>query len=104
MRNRVLADELRRRTPGVWVEFAVCRHPANQVVNSLKESVAGSSNGLEAFRRLSSSDSVRDWNAREVLEHTCSADEEPSDWRSWMLDRYFPAPDATDGRHLMGSL
>lgn len=90
MRNRVLADEVRRRTPGAWVEFAVCAHPANKALAGLRDPVAGSSVAIEAFRRLSSQDAVRDWNARDIFEHVCSSGGELVGWRPWMLDRYFP--------------
>jgi hypothetical protein len=90
MRNRVLADELRRQIPGSWVEFAVCCHPGNRALAGLKEPVAGSSNAIEAFRKLSSVDAVREWSAREVID-VCAVGVGLSDWRAWMLSRYFPS-------------
>lgn len=90
MRNRVLADELSRRTPGAWAEFTICRHPANNVLTTLKEPVAGSSNAMEAFRILSSPKSVRDWNAEEVVGFVGATGDGLSDWEAWMRGRYFP--------------
>lgn len=90
MRNRVLADELTRKLPGTWAEFAVCHHPDNDALSGLEEPVAGSSNALQAFRSLSSPDAVRDWNAREVVDLVGEADSKLADWRDWMLRRYFP--------------
>ena len=67
MRNRVLADELVRRTGAEWADFAVCRHPSNETLVNLKEPVCSTRNGLAAFRALSFNDGVLDWNAEEVV-------------------------------------
>lgn len=89
MRNRVLADELSRQTPGAWSEFAVCRHPENRVLTTLIEPVAGSNDSFAAFRTLSSPDAVGDWNAQEVLDLIGTSDLQLPGWKTWMEDRYF---------------
>jgi restriction endonuclease-like protein len=89
MRNRVLADELMRRTGAAWADFAVCRHPLNQAVLALDEPVASTRNAIEAFRSLSSGDAVRDWNAEEVLATIRSIDDRLAGWETWMRARYF---------------
>jgi hypothetical protein len=89
MRNRVLADELVRRTNASWADFAVCRHPANSAVVVLDEPVRSSSNAIEAFRSLSSEDAIRDWKADDVLTTIRSTDDRLADWENWMRGRYF---------------
>jgi hypothetical protein len=89
MRNRVLADELVQRTGAAWADFAVCCHPANQSVLALPVPVASTLNTFEAFRSLSSSAAVLDWNAEQVLATISDNDKGLADWKSWMTDRYF---------------
>lgn len=89
MRNRILADELCARTQGAWAELAVCRHPGNMALMKLKEAVAGNSDALAAFSSLSTSESVRDWNAEEVLDMVTASDGSLKDWHAWMRSRYF---------------
>jgi hypothetical protein len=89
MRNRVLADELVRRTGAEWADFAVCRHAANSAVVVLEEPVYSTSNAIEAFRALSSHDAVRDWNAEEVLRTIRATDDRLAEWEMWMRGRYF---------------
>jgi hypothetical protein len=89
MRNRVLADELARRTGGVWGEFAVCRHPGNQALLVLKEPVTSIQDAIGAFRSLSSDDAVLDWDAEKIMRIVSSTDTRLKDWEKWMLKRYF---------------
>jgi hypothetical protein len=89
MRNRLLADELARRTDAAWADFAVCYHPGNRKVLVLPEPVSSKSDVFEAFRSLSSPDAVSDWNAEKVLETIHRNDDSLGDWRRWMYDRYF---------------
>jgi len=92
MRNRLLADELARRTRAEWGEFVVCRHPSNDMVLTLKEPVLSTTNAVDAFRRISSDNAVRDWNAEHVLTAVRSTDERLIEWEQWMLERYFGSP------------
>ena len=89
MRNRVLADELTRRSGAEWADFAVCFHPANQQVLTLHEPVSSTTNVFDAFRSLSSPNAVADWNAQRVLETIRKKDDRLTDWGRWMQDRYF---------------
>lgn len=89
MRNRVLADELLRRTEAEWADFAVCRHPGNQAVLALDEPVSSARDAIEAFRSLSSKDAVRDWDAGRVVKAIGSTDDRLKDWEAWMWERYF---------------
>ncbi len=89
MRNRVLADELRRHSGADWAEFAVCRHPKNYAVITLDEPVDSHLNAIEALRSISSPDAIRDWNAEELVEAIISIDERLVGWKEWMRARYF---------------
>jgi NAD-dependent deacetylase len=89
MRNRVLADELVRRSGAEWADFAVCLHPGNQAVVTLDEPVSSTRNVIDAFRSLSSDQAVLKWNAKELLATIRSTDKGLEDWESWMCARYF---------------
>ena len=89
MRNRVLADELKRNTEAEWAEFAICRHPENDSVLKLEEPVGDATDAVKAFRDLSANDAVRDWNAMDVLAAIGSTDDRLTDWESWVRRRYF---------------
>jgi hypothetical protein len=89
MRNRVLADELARRTGAAWAEFAVCRHPANQPLIVLKEPVSSVRDAIGAFRSVSTIDAVLDWDAETLIGIIGSIDDRLKDWETWMLGRYF---------------
>jgi hypothetical protein len=89
MRNRVLADELARRTGATWADFAVCRHPANQALIVLKEPVSSVPDAIGAFRSLSSDDAVLDWDAGNIVRIIRSTDDRLKEWEKWMLERYF---------------
>jgi hypothetical protein len=89
MRNRVLADELARRTGSAWADFAVCRHPANLALIVLKEPVSSVPDAIGAFRSLSSDEAVLDWDAEKIVRTISSTDDRLKDWEKWMLERYF---------------
>lgn len=89
MRNRVLADELARRTGAAWADFAVCRHPANQELMVLDEPVSSLRDAIGAFRSLSSNDAVLDWDAEKVVGIIGLSDDRLKDWETWMRGRYF---------------
>ena len=92
MRNRVLADLLLEYTGADWADFAVCVHPANQTVLGMRESISSTTDVFEAFRSLSSSGAVLDWNARQVLATIAGIDDSLGDWERWMSVRYFEGP------------
>jgi hypothetical protein len=89
MRNRLLADELRERTNARWADFAVCIHPENVEVRSLKGPVPRPSAAIEAFRGLSSADAVLDWDAKWILDAVLSTGPGLEGWGDWMRSRYF---------------
>jgi hypothetical protein len=89
MRNRVLADELGRRTGAAWADFAVCRHSDNKRVVVLAEPVLSLLDAVGAFRSLSSNDAILDWDAEKIVRAIASTDDRLDDWRAWMLRRYF---------------
>lgn len=88
MRNRVLADELARRT-GAWTEVAMCHHPDNHVLMHLEQPVAGSDDPLEAFGRISFPGAVQHWNAHQVVDAIADADPLLAGWKDWVERRYF---------------
>jgi hypothetical protein len=95
MRNRVLADELIRRSSGAeWANFVVCCHLENDAVLHLKEPVLGTVDAIAAFQALSSSNGVQLWNAEDVVRRIGSTDEQLAEWEKWMRSRYF----AVEGR------
>jgi hypothetical protein len=89
MRNRVLADELRRRTNAAWAHFAVCCHPENHSVFILDEPVGKMTNALAAFRSLSTLEAVFEWDAALVMDFVTSKCDSKSEWQQWMQARYF---------------
>jgi len=89
MRNRVLADELARQTGAEWSEFVVCRHPGNEQVTVLKESVSSVNDAIEAFQSLSSKQAVLEWNPAEIVRIIAAFDDRLKVWGMWMTDRYF---------------
>jgi|HubBroStandDraft_6_1064221.scaffolds.fasta_scaffold106347_2 hypothetical protein len=89
MRNRVLADELARHNEAAWADFAVCRHPANDMVVLLDEPASALRNAIRAFRAISIDSALRDWNAQKLVEVIGSTDEKLKDWKAWMVGRYF---------------
>jgi hypothetical protein len=89
MRNRVLADELARQTNAEWSEFVVCRHPGNEHVTVLKESVSSINDAIKAFQSLSSKQAVLEWNPEDVVRITAAFDDRLKVWEMWMLNRYF---------------
>ncbi len=86
MRNRVLADVLKRKTGADWSDFAVCLHPANGDVRML---LNGSEGIVESFRSLSSFTAVREWNPKEVVNAIRRRSTTLGDWGNWMEQRYF---------------
>jgi hypothetical protein len=90
MRNRVLADELRRRTGAAWSEFAVCRHPDNLTLLKMKHAERGTTNPIDAFRAISAPGAVRDWPADQVLAAIAASDPNLAE-DAWMRRRYFDA-------------
>lgn len=89
MRNRVLADELARHTGPAWADFAVCRHPANDVVVLLNEPLVALRNAIQAFRFLSFDEAICDWDAQQVVEVIGATDDRLTDWARWMRARFF---------------
>jgi hypothetical protein len=86
MRNRVLADELQRRSNAAWSDFAVCLHPGNAEVLKLPKRPEGI---VESFRSLSFPTAVRQWNPREIVEVVRRSSVSLADWADWMEERYF---------------
>jgi hypothetical protein len=85
MRNCVLADDFARRTGATWADFAVCCHSANLSWTNRSQCWG---DAIGAFRSLSVSDCVLEWNAEEVVETIASLDFRLKDWQTWMRDRY----------------
>jgi len=87
MRNRLLADAMRRELRAEWADAVVCLHPENPSVRQEPELVAGESDSVQAFRRFSVENSLQDWRADNVL-NTVLAAGGPSAWGDWMKQRY----------------
>jgi hypothetical protein len=82
MRNRVLADELRRQTGAAWSEFAVCRHPKNLKLIAMKGDGGETVDPIAAFRAVSSGEAIRDWPADALLDAVCQAWPTRSPWQT----------------------
>ena len=91
MRNHALSKSLRTNTDAEWSYFAVCIHPKNQRVHHLKESIAGSRNIIESFRKLAGAKSVRELSPYQVIEMTEALYPSLSKWAAWMRKRYLLA-------------
>jgi hypothetical protein len=89
MRNRVLADELRRQTGAVWSEFAVCRHPKNAKLMAMRSDGGETVDPIAAFRAVSSPEAIRDWPADAVFAAVCRAWPASAAWADWIRSRYF---------------
>jgi hypothetical protein len=87
MRNRVLADCMRRELLAEWADVAVCIHPDNKGVRQEREQVAGSSKTVEQFQAIASPRALRDWNVCELLDSTVAAGASV-EWGDWMKRRY----------------
>ncbi len=89
MRNRVLADSMRRHTGSEWADVAVCRHPFNRKLLDMKGDNAGIVNPIDAFHAISSLGALRDWPADNILTAIAEGEVGLSDWHDWMRYRYF---------------
>jgi hypothetical protein len=87
MRNRVLADCLRREKSAEWADVAVCIHPDNEAVLEQPEHVSGAPTVVEDFQTITSAQGLREWNPREVLD-AIVAGGAPVGWIDWMKRRY----------------
>jgi hypothetical protein len=87
MRNRALADCMRRELGARWADVAVCIHPGNKAVRQQREQVAGTLNSIEQFQAIARPLSLRDWDAGNLLGviQTAGASVE---WGEWMTRRY----------------
>jgi hypothetical protein len=89
MRNRVLADELRRQTGAAWSELAVCRHPKNAKLLAMKGEGSETVDPIAAFRAVSAPEAILDWPADHVFEVIRLAWPTSAAWRGWIRSRYF---------------
>ena len=84
MRNRIVLDAWRDSCGLDWCDFVVCVHPANQEVFRLPEPVAGSAHATEAFRAITTPDSLGVWDPRRLLTAISSAVPGTASWLAWM--------------------
>jgi hypothetical protein len=87
MRNRALADCMRRELGAQWADVAVCLHPGNKAVRQQPEQFAGTLNSVEQFQAITGPQSLRDWDAGNLLDAIQTAGASVQ-WGEWMRRRY----------------
>jgi len=87
MRNRVLADCMRRERGAEWADVVICIHPGNEAVRRQTEQIAGTLDAVEQFYAIAGTQGLRDWNVRKLLD-AIEAVGVSAGWSNWMSRRY----------------
>jgi hypothetical protein len=87
MRNRLLADCMRRERGADWADVAICVHPGNKMVRQQTEQVSGKMDIVEQFHTITGSYGLRDWDINMLLDTAVAAGASMK-WADWMRSRY----------------